>query len=229
MSSSRSLASARTKRAAGNTTIPGNTEQPDQNQPAPVQQPVAKLSLPQAINRIGDRLNHLELFAETTTAVIDEIQDFHSNTSDKYIIDTNVFTSLVSRIEALEGTTPVKSGNDVSAILSSPSSPSVASSVTNDITELKTHLIRLQTYVMETNAKLQDMVFTGNGSSIVNFGDIFSDSHPTPPTLLRTTAIEALDAESIPDSEGSTEIVDVGEHDNDNTIPTADNGEEASH
>lgn len=229
MSSSRSLASARTKRAAGNPTIPGNTEQPDQNQPAPVQQPVTKLSLPQAINRIGDRLNHLELFAETTTAVVDEIQDFHSNTSDKYIIDTNVFTSLVSRIEALEGTTPVKSENDVSAILSSPSSPSVASSVTNDITELKTHLIRLQTYVMETNAKLQDMVFTGNGSSIVNFGDIFSDSHPTPPTLVRTTAIEALDAESIPGSEGSTEIVDVVGYDNDNTIPTADNGEEASH
>jgi hypothetical protein len=228
MSSSRSLASARTKRAAGNTTIPGNTEQPDQNHPAPVQQPVAKLSLPQAINRIGDRLNQLELFAETTTTVVDEIQDFHSNTSDKYIVDTDVFTSLVSRIEALERTTPVKSGNDVSAILSSPSSSVVASSVTNDIIELKSHLIRLQTYVMETNAKLQDMVFSGNGSSIVNFGDIFSDSHPTPPTLLRSTEIDTLDTGSIPGSDVSVEEVG-GVVDNDSTILTADNGEDAPH
>jgi hypothetical protein len=203
MSSSRSLASARTKRAAGNTTIPGNTEQPDQNHPSPVQQPVAKLSLPQAINRIGDRLNQLELFAETTTNVVDEIQDFHSNTSDKYIVDTDVFTSLVSRIEALERTTPVKSGNDVSAILSSPSSSVVASSVTNDIIELKSHLIRLQTYVMETNAKLQDMLFSGNGTSLVNFHDIFSDSHPTPPTLMGTTPEEELETEPKAFPEGS--------------------------
>lgn len=227
MSASRSLASARTKRAPGNSTVPGSTEQPPQNQPASVQQPVTKLSLPQAINRIGDRLNHLELFAETTTAVVDEIQEFHSNTSEKYIVDTEVFTSIVSRLEALERTISVKSGNDVSAILSSSSSPPVASSVTNDILELKTHLIRLQTYVMETNAKLQDMVFSGNGSSIVNFGDIFSDSHPTPPTLLGTTSVGALDAESIPGSEGSTEIVDVVTPIDNDVIQTADNREEA--
>jgi hypothetical protein len=166
-------------------------------------------------------------FAETTTSVVDEIQEFHSNTSEKYIVDTEVFTSIVSRIEALERTTSVKSGNDVSAILSSSSSPPVASSVTNDIIELKTHLIRLQTYVMETNAKLQDMVFSGNGSSIVNFGDIFSDSHPTPPTLLGTTSVGALDAESIPGSEGSTEIVDIVTPIDNDVIQTADNGEEA--
>ena len=54
-----------------------------------------------------------------------------------------------------------------------------------DIDELKTHFIRLQTYVMETNAKLQDMVFHKNGASLVNFDDVFSDSHPTPPTLMQ--------------------------------------------
>jgi len=194
MSSSRSLASARTKRAAGNPTIPGNTEQLDQTHRVPVQAPVAKLSLPQAMNRIVERLNNLELFSETTTTVVDEIQEFHSNTSNKYIVDMEVFTSLVSRIEALERMTTVKSESGISTTLStSPAS----SSVTDDIDELKSHLIRLQTYVMETNAKLQDMVFSGNGASLVNFGDIFSDSHPTPPTLIRTTPPEHLETGSI--------------------------------
>jgi hypothetical protein len=194
MSSSRSLASARTKRATGNPTIPGNTEQLDQTHRVPVQAPVTKLSLPQAINRIVERLNNLELFSETTTTVVDEIQEFHSNTSNKYIVDKDVFTSLVSRIEALERMTNVKSESGISTTLStSPAS----SSVTNDIDEIKSHLIRLQTYVMETNAKLQDMVFSGNGSSLVNFGDIFSDSHPTPPTLIRSTPSGHLETGSI--------------------------------
>jgi len=190
MSSSRSLASARTKRATGNPTIPGNTEQPDKTTHTPTQPSVAKLSLPQAINRIGDRLNNLELFAETTTTVVDEIQEFHSNTSEKYIVDTDVFTSLVSRIEALERMNSVKSGSNVSTTSSSTSSSSSPSSVTNDITELRTHLIRLQSYVMETNAKLQDMVLSKNGASLVNFGDIFSDSHPILPNVIQTPPVE---------------------------------------
>jgi hypothetical protein len=211
------LASAKTKRATGNTTIPGNDEQSDQPPRSQVQTPVVKLSLPQAINRIGDRLNNLELFAETTTGVVDEIQEFHTNTSDKYIIDTEVFTSLVSRIETLERTVSAKSETDTSII---PSTSSTASNVTSDIDELKKHMIRLQAYVMETNAKLQDMVFSKNGSSLVNFGDIFSDSHPTPPTL--STPTENLDdIEPITVSEEDTDKVDVVN--NDDVVQTADN------
>lgn len=200
MSSSRSLASARTKRATGNPTVPGNTAtSPEQSQPNVTQTPVTKLTIPQAFNRIGDRLNNLELFMETTTTVVDEIQDFHSNTSEKYIVDMDVFASLVSRLETLERTDSGKSGSDISA------TSSASSIVTNDIDELKTHLIRLQTYVMETNAKLQDMVLSGNGTSMVNFGDVFSDSHPTPPTLIRTPVGGQSDIETETVSDGSVE------------------------
>lgn len=179
MSSSRSLASARTKRANGNSTIPGPTELVEQSSQSKMQQPIVKLSLPQAINRINERLNTLELFAEATTTVVDEIQNFHTNTSDKYIVDRDVFTSLVSRIETLERTTSVSLESGGSNTL--PTKPT-ASNVTNDIEELRKHLIRLQTYTMETNANLQDMLFSKNGTSVVNFNDIFSDPNSTPPT-----------------------------------------------
>jgi hypothetical protein len=207
MSSSRSLASARTKRATGNPTVPGNTSASEQPPPNVAPLPVKKLTLPQAFNLMGDRLNNLELFMETTTTVVDEIQEFHSNTSEKYIVDMDVFTSLVSRIETLERTYSGKSGGDISA---TSSASSASSNVTTDIDELKTHLIRLQTYVMETNAKLQDMVLSRTGGSMVSFGDVFSDSHPTPPTLMRTVTAGHNDDVHTPDSDGSVEENDNG-------------------
>jgi hypothetical protein len=206
MSSSRSLASARNKRAAGNPnpTVPGNSAEQAPPVPAAItnQKSVpAKISLPQAIQRIGERLNNLELFAETTTKVVDEIQDFHTNTSDKYIVDADVFTSIVSRIEALEANTDKKSETITST------STNIPDNITNDIDELKNHLIRLQTYVMKTNAKLQDIVFSTNGSSLVTFDDVFSDSHPTPSTLIKSankSTIEEPAQEEV--SVGSVEL-----------------------
>ena len=183
MSSSRSLASARTKRATGNNpTVPIESLPSQQQQPNATPSHNTKLSLPEAFSRIGDRLNTLELFAETTTGVVNDIQEFHSNTSDKYIVDKDVFTSIVGRIDTLEGVHSEKSNNVPSASSYAPSSEPM---MLKDIDELKTHLIRLQTYVMETNAKLQDLVFHKNGASLVNFDDVFSDSHPTPPTLMQ--------------------------------------------
>ena len=208
MSSSRSLASARNKRATGNPnpTVPGNSA--EQAPPIPTavtsqKTTPAKMSLPQAIQRIGERLNNLELFSETTTKVVDEIQDFHTNTSDKYIVDADVFTSIVSRIEALEANVDNKSGTTKSI----STSTNIPDNITNDIDDLKSHLIRLQTYVMQTNAKLQDIVFSTNGSSLVTFDDVFSDSHPTPPTLIKSankSTIEETAQEEV--SEGSVEL-----------------------
>jgi hypothetical protein len=114
----------------------------------------------------------------------------------------DVFTSLVSRLEALERTYSGKSGSDISA---TSSASSASSNVTKDIDELKTHLIRLQTYVMETNTKLQDMVLAGNGTSLLSFGEVFSDSHPTPPTLMRNVTVGRDDDGHVSDSDGSVE------------------------
>jgi len=191
MSSSRSLASARTKRAGGGPVIgnPSDIEQQRSVTQAAAQAPAVKLTLPQAMNQISLRLNNLELFMETTTTVIDDIQEFHEKTTDKYIVDSEVFTSIISRIEHLEST-QTKSRGDIST------TPVVPSSVNKDIDELKNHLIRLQTYVMETNAKLHDIVFSGNGESMLSFNDVFSDSHhPTPPTLMRSLTVTQPTAE----------------------------------
>lgn len=219
MSSSRSLASARNKRATGNPnpTVPGNSA--EQAPPIPTavtsqKTTPAKMSLPQAIQRIGERLNNLELFSETTTKVVDEIQEFHTNTSDKYIVDADVFTSIVSRIEALEANVDNKSGTTKSI----STSTNIPDNITNDIDDLKNHLIRLQTYVMQTNAKLQDIVFSTNGSSLVTFDDVFSDSHPTPPTLIKSankSNIEEPTQEEV--SEGSVEL-DLDDNNDDEEV-----------
>lgn len=213
MSSSRSLASARTKRANGNSTIPTAPEVAEQSPHSNMQQPVAKLSLPQAINRISERLNNLELFSEATTAVVDEIQNFHTNTSDKYIVDRDVFTSIVSRIETLERTTSVKNGGETSTTLTTEPTSSI---ITNDIEELRKHLIRLQAYTMETNAKLQDMLFSGNGASVVNFNEIFSDPNstpPTPPILAQNTTKVSQNTDPNPVLNESTNTPDNNELD----------------
>jgi len=211
MSSSRSLASARTKRATGNPTIPNEPEQSLQSQQtySNAPPPGTKLTLPQAFSKINDRLNNFELFAETTTGVINEIQEFHSNTSDKYIVDKEVFTSIVSRIDTLERTQSDKIGSDISATSSSSSS-----TILNDIDELKTHLIRLQTYVMETNAKLQDIVFRTNGTSLINFDDVFSDTQHPPPTLMQNVNVK-VDQSDKEDTVETFPIDKVGENSSD--------------
>lgn len=216
MSSSRSLASARTKRASGNSTIPGATELVEQSSQSKMQQPIVKLSLPQAINRINERLNTLELFAEATTTVVDEIQNFHTNTSDKYIVDRDVFTSLVSRIETLERTNSVSLESGGSNTLPTNPTKPTASNVTNDIEEIRKHLIRLQTYTMETNANLQDMLFSKNGTSVVNFNDIFSDPNstpPTPPILAQNTTKVSQNTDPSPVLNESTNTPDNNELD----------------
>jgi hypothetical protein len=58
---------------------------------------------------------------------------------------------------------------------------------------------------METNTTLQDMVLAGNGTSLLSFGEVFSDSHPTPPTLMRNVTVGRDDDGHVSDSDGSVE------------------------
>ena len=230
MSSSRSLASARNKRANTVSNIPtvsnistGSTttvkssqssvlEHPEKSM-ASAQFPSGKLALPQVINIISDRLNTLELFMETTANIIDDIKEFHTKTTDKYVVDSDVFNSIISRIDALEGKN-VTTRNDVvnNANISDIVTPM---RVTQDIDELKVHLIRLQTYVMETNAKMQDLVFSNANTPLLSFSEVFSESTngqhpftsdqvPTPPTLMRSmTAGTAIGPNSAPNNSDS--------------------------
>ena len=213
MSSSRSLASARNKRAGGNPNEPIQAQPPTPPTSVgqPNGQPSGKISITDAFAKIGERLNNLELFAETTTGVINDIQEFHSNTTEKFIVDKEVFTSIVGRIETLERVNTEKLSSDISS-----GSSGSSSSISNDIEELKSHLIRLQTYVMETNAKLQDMVFHKNGSSLINFTDVFSDIHP-PPNLMHKVEETQNNEETNYDNNEQTHNNDKVEYyDNDN-------------
>ena len=210
MSSSRSLASARNKRANTASNIPtgiaatttadiSSVSEHQKKSIASTQSPSGKMTVPQVINIISDRINTLELFMETTANVIDDIQEFHTKITDKYVVDSEVFNSIISRIDALEGKSVTANQNPVAPMR-----------VTQDIDELKIHLIRLQTYVMETNAKMQDLIFSNTDTSLLSFGEVFSDSTngqrpfatdqvPTPPTLVRSmTAITNIDAISSP-------------------------------
>ena len=225
MSSSRSLASARNKRANTASSIPtgiaatttaviSSVSAHQEKSIASTQFPSGKMTVPQVINIISDRVNTLELFMETTANVIDDIQEFHTKITDKYVVDSEVFNSIISRIDALEGKGVTANQN--------PVNPVAPMRVTQDIDELKIHLIRLQTYVMETNAKMQDLIFSNTDTSILSFGEVFSESTngqrpfatdqvPTPPTLVRSmTAIMNIDAISSPIASESIIPIDHG-------------------
>ncbi len=196
MSSSRSLASARNKRAGGNTpssSTPVPTSSSSTNnssvQPKPEQ---SKLSYQQAMTMMMGKINTLELFMETTREVIEDIKSFHTNIQNKYVIDENVFNSIVSRIETLE------KGSDESTPITtlldnySRQQPTQTSDMNKEIDELKSGLIRLQTFVMETNSKLCDIVFTSQEKTQLGFEEVFSDSDELNQVSFDSTRVNTL-------------------------------------
>jgi hypothetical protein len=83
---------------------------------------------------------------------------------------------------------------------------------------------------METNAKLQDMVLSGNGSSLVNFVDIFSDSHPIPSSVIHTPPVEkqGMEYEKVTETTNEVVVNEVDKNDSEPMIKSADNNSELS-
>jgi hypothetical protein len=191
MSASRAIASAKNRKAGGNNPNPA-TPQPVPQQPSSSSSvssgmsdsSVSKISIPQAIQLLGNRINNLEDFMGNTSMVIQDIQSFNTDTKDKYIVDAEVFSSLVNRIESIESYQ--KNSENVDSGLSRPVlkrqtnqvySDDLLTKALTEIDTLKTNFIKLQSYVMQTNAKLSDIVFSNPGESVLEFKELFNKNN----------------------------------------------------
>ena len=239
MSASRAIASAKNRKAGGNNPNPATPQPVPQSSSSSSStssgisdSSVSKISIPQAIQLLGNRINNLEDFMGNTSVVIQDIQSFNTDTKDKYIVDAEVFTSLVSRIEAIEAYQ--KKIEDEESGLSRPVLKRQTNQLYSDdhltkalteIDTLKTNFIKLQSYVMQTNAKLSDIVFSNPGQSVLEFKELFNKNNNsdtdvsknllaeetlssetnisdlpilTPPTLQRGNTLDMNDDSSIP-------------------------------
>jgi hypothetical protein len=159
MSSSRSNAAARQRRAGGNDIAPQRQQGPPQQMPPP---PVNnRLSIPDAIGLITLRLGRLENIVE----------DISLGGGENGVVgggvDENIIRNIMERLDALE-----KQRLNASPFAPAPNSQSVPTEQSGDLSELeekveflllenqqiKDHLLQLQSFSMETNQKLVDIV-----------------------------------------------------------------------
>ena len=180
MSASRAIASAKNKRAGLNSPNPANplSENQSQYNPTSFEQlppagPVTKLTIPQAIQMIISRLDVIDAQMAELTNSIHEVRDFNENTQSKYLVDASVFDSIVSRVNTLESN-PIVSSTSSDTVEDIKRVDATIQEVKTDIVGFKTSFISLQSYVMETNAKLTEVVFSLPIESMVDYRDIFT-------------------------------------------------------
>lgn len=222
MSSARSNAAARNRRAGDNTSAPqqqqqnmrpgqGQINRPGQQmqQPQQLQQPQApaKLSLSDAIGLITLRLGRVETIVQhlQTDLPPNELNGQPSDMGDNMkLVDDSVFANIVSRIDQLENVqkqTVAKVNSQIqlqsqlqTQLQKQAIQPKTAATNTttvetsqnsslsiqyetkiNDLNEtvkglhleiddLKNMLLKLQSFTMETNQKLTDIIFSDNSS-----------------------------------------------------------------
>jgi len=189
MSGNRANASARNKRAGGadiNTPIPGRGQQSGQMQQQQQQGPPPKLSISDAIGLITLRLGRVEGIVQTIQTNPNDPTTFNGGDDNSVLIDKTVFDSIVKRLEILEKR-PAPAPAPVAVAAPSPIPtplPNFIQLLQNyvpldkftkeikeikaapDVTELKTEiadlkdmLMKLQSFTMETNNKLVNVIF----------------------------------------------------------------------
>ena len=180
MSASRAIASAKNKRAGLNSPNPANplSENQSQYNPTSFEQlppagPVTKLTIPQAIQMIISRLDVIDAQMVELTNSIHEVRDFSEHTQSKYLVDASVFDSIVSRVNTLESN-PIVSSTSSDTVEDIKRVDATIQEVKTDIVGFKNSFISLQSYVMETNAKLTEVVFSLPIESMVDYRDIFT-------------------------------------------------------
>jgi len=224
MSSARSTAAARSRRAGDNTSAPQQQQQQNmrpgqgqinrpgqqmQQQSQQLQQPQAhaKLSLSDAIGLITLRLGRVETIVQhlQTDLPPNEINGQTSDMGDNMkLVDDSVFANIVSRIDQLENVQKQtvakvnsqiqlqtqlqtqlqkqaiqpKTANTTSTTVETSQNSSISlqyETKINDLNEtvkglhleiddLKNMLLKLQSFTMETNQKLTDIIFSDNSS-----------------------------------------------------------------
>ena len=210
MSASRAIASAKNKRAGLNSPNPANPlmenqgssqYNPNFEQPPPSPGPITKLTIPQAIQMIVSRLDLIESKMGELEQSVQETKEFGDQTQNKYLVDASVFDSIVSRISSLEKNANSANNSDVSpnTLFDIKRVEGTIGGVHKELNDFKNDFIKLQSYVMDTNAKLTEVVFSIPVESMVDYRDIFANtknveenisdivniSNITPPSLVR--------------------------------------------
>lgn len=182
MSASRALASAKNKKAGGNNPNPAVTiPEPSYSQNVAQQNPnsssVTKVTIPQALQMLSNRVDVLEEKVSKSLTDLEENRLFEKQAENKYLVDAQVFNSIVSRIEQLEQiphkndfNDQVKNSEPLKEVQLVQSDLSI---ISNDLQDFKKDFMKLQTYVMDTNAKLTEVVFSMPIESMVDYRDIF--------------------------------------------------------
>jgi hypothetical protein len=182
MSASRAIASAKNKKAGGNNpnpsvSVPEKKYSPNVGSSAPNEGPsIAKVTIPQALQMLSSRLDIMEEKSRTAIDALEETRVLEKQSENKYLVDAQVFDSLVSRIEKLEttnnSTTPTQKQYNVSKTELDDIYANMGD-IEKEIDEFKDNFIKLQTYVMDTNAKLTEVVFSIPAESMVDYRDVF--------------------------------------------------------
>ena len=178
------------------------------------QQQQTKLSISDAIALITLRLGRVETYIQKI-----QIEGVPSSNNGEYvmehddnarIIDEDVFKNIISRLDALERGHKNMALLSKQSALSNPTSNVDASelnsihenisSLQNETGEIKDLVLKLQTYTMETNARLLDIVLNNQSDEIefehiipsqeINENNIFVDNNIEKIPDINTTGIE---------------------------------------
>lgn len=174
MSASKAIASAKNKKAGLNSPNPATPIPEQQNNTTDVapQQPATKLTIPQALQMIMKRLDIVEERMNDMETSFQETRAFGQQTENKYLVDAKVFDSLVTRLDNLENNKePLRNIEDNKQVENLEKS---VTNIQNGINDFKNDFVKLQSYVMDTNAKLTDVVFSIPTECMVEYREIFA-------------------------------------------------------
>ena len=174
MSASRAIASAKNKKAGLNSPNPATTIPEQQNNTTDVepQQSATKLTIPQALQMIMKRLDIVEERMSELETSLQETRAFGQQTENKYLVDAKVFDSIVSRLDNLENNKePLRNIEDKKQV---EDLEKLVTHIQNGINDFKNDFVKLQSYVMDTNAKLTDVVFSIPTECMVEYREIFA-------------------------------------------------------
>ena len=190
MSASRALASARNRKAGQNTQSPSVPYPEPTNGtmiPPGVIPPAAptKISIPQAIQMLGNRIDILETSLQSKTDGGSGDSNMMEELEGKFVVDADVFQDIINRLESLEGKVAVITHNqnqtmenNLDGDMKNKLDMALAnnqnvSTVLEDMNTMKNTILSLQSFVMETHAKLSEYVFQLPNETNADYSQIF--------------------------------------------------------
>lgn len=190
MSASRALASARNRKAGQNTQSPSVPYQESNNgsMVPPGVIPVAtptKISIPQAIQLLGNRIDILETTLKSKSDGGNDDNNIIEQMEGKFAVDADVFQDIVNRLESLETKIAVITHNQTQSVENSLdgdiknkldmalANNENISTVLEDMNTMKNTILSLQSFVMETHAKLSEYVFSLPNETNADYSQIF--------------------------------------------------------